>query len=596
MLSLIFENPQLNLNAIITLLLIAIITFVFIKLFSDDKPIEFTVPVPIEAKPGWVDGKILEKLNIKDPQNPGYITCYDPATGQLLSNIRAHTEQDVINSLKKVRNAQKKWALTTFAERRKVLKSLLNFIVKNQDEICWVSCRDTGKSLVDAKFGEILATCERIQWIIKKGEKALSPQYHESSMLLLYKIAKVMFEPLGVVAALVSWNYPFHNLIGPIISALFAGNGIIIKSSEQVAWSLQYYSEIIKVCLISCGHDPDIVQFLCGFPECGEALVKSGVDGLTFIGSPQVGKQIMSSSSTTLTPCILELGGKDCAILRQDVNLNQVIPIILRGVFQNSGQNCVGLERILVHESIYDEFVKIVEQKIKELRVGCALNDEEGVDVGALTMSDHLDRLSNLIKSTVSQGAKLLYGGYPFIHPLYPTAHYYTPTLLIDVTPEMPISKTEHFAPIMVVMKFRTDDEAIEIANASGYGLGNSVFTRDQRRGEWMVRRLRCGMVNVNDFGATYLCNLPFGGVGISGFGRFGGIEGLRQQCLMKSITLDRFPWLLQTSLPKILNYPISFGGSTFVSNLIKVVYENRLIDKLKGGIKLVIGESYKYE
>ncbi|CAG8687373.1 5064_t:CDS:2, partial [Racocetra fulgida] len=392
-----------------------------------------------------------------DPQNPGYIVCYDPATGQLLSNIRAHTEQDVVEALKKARNAQKKWAQTTFKERRKVLK---------------------------------------------------------------------------------------------------------IKSSEQVAWSLQYYSEIVKTCLISCGHDPDIVQFLCGFADCGEALVKSGVDGITLIGSPQVGRQVMSSSSTTLTPCTLELGGKDCAILRQDVNLRQIIPVILRGVFQNAGQNCIGLERILVHESIYDKFVKIIELRVRELRVGCALNDEE-----------------------VSQGAKLLYGGHPFVHPLYPTAHYYTPTLLIDVTPDMPISQTEHFGPIMVVMKFRTDDEAIEIANSSGYGLGNSVFTKDQRKGEWMARRLRSGMVNINDFGASYLCNLPFGGV-----------EGLRQQCLMKSITLDRFPWLIQTSIPKMLDYPVHFCGPMFVSNLVKTVYENRLLDKVKGIIKLIVKERIDYE
>ncbi|CAG8552510.1 15678_t:CDS:2 [Gigaspora rosea] len=592
----IIEISQFNLNAIIILLLTVVIAFVFAKLFSDDEPIEFSVPVPVEAKPGRVGGKILEKPNLKDPQNQGYITCYDPATGKLLANIRAHTEQDVIEALKKARNAQKKWAQTTFRERKKVLKSLLNFIVKNQEEICWASCRDTGKSMVDAKFGEILVTCERIKWTMKKGEKALSPQFHESSALLFYKVAKVEFEPLGVVAALVSWNYPFHNIMGPIITALFVGNGIIVKSSEQVAWSLQYYSEIVRTCLISCGHDPDIVQFLCGFPDCGEALVKSGVDGITFIGSPQVGRKIMSSSSPTLTPCILELGGKDCAILRQDANLKQAIPLLLRGVFQNAGQNCVGLERILVHESIYDEFVTIVEKRIKELRVGCVLDDEEGVDVGALTTSDQLDRLSTLIKSTVSQGAKLLYGGHPYIHPLYPTAHYYMPTLLIDVTPEMPISQTEHFGPIMVVMKFRTDEEAIEIANASGYGLGNNVFTKDQRRGEWMARRLRCGMVNINDFAASYMCDLPFGGVGISGFGRFGGEEGLRQQCLMKSITLDRFPSLLQTSNPRSLDYPVPYYGSTFISNLIKIFYENRLMDKAKGAIKLVFRENYNEE
>ncbi|CAG8472407.1 4337_t:CDS:10 [Funneliformis caledonium] len=442
------------------------------------------------------------------------------ATGQLLDTIRAHTKDDVKEALKKARDAQQNWVKTTFSERKRVLYSLLNFIIKNQEEICWVSSRDTGKTLVDGKFGEILVTCEKIRWIIKHGEKALATEYRGTSPVLPHKLAKIEYQPLGVVTALVSWNYPFHNVFGPIISSLFVGNGILIKSSEQVAWSMQFYSKIIKTCLMECGHDPDIVQFLCGFPECGEAVVRSGVDGITFVGSCEVGKQVMKAASDNLTPCILELGGKDCAIIRHDANLSQALPITMRGTFQNAGQNCVGLERILIHESLYDGFVVMVAEQIKRLKVGSILNDDDVVDIGAMTMSGQGERLQNLIQASVSEGAKLVLGGRPFTHPKYPTAQYFEPTLLIDVTPNMTILKQELFAPIMIVMKFSTDEEAIEICNSSPFGLGNSVFSGDQNKGEWMARRLRCGMVNVNDFGATYLCNLPFGGVGISGFGR----------------------------------------------------------------------------
>ncbi|CAG8478742.1 6507_t:CDS:2 [Acaulospora morrowiae] len=562
---------------------------------SEDKVVEFSVSVPAEAKPGWNGGKILDKPNLKDPKNLGYIQCYDPATGQLLDIIKAHTEKDVSEALRKARNAQKKWAQTSFAERRTVLKSLLNFIVKNQEEICWVSCRDTGKTFVDAKFGEIMVTCEKIRWTIKNGEKAISPQYRESPMIMPYKVPKIVFEPLGVVAALISWNYPFHNSFGPIISALFAGNGILVKCSEQVAWSMNYFSQIIKNCLAQCGHDPDVVQFLCGFPDCGEALVRSGVDGITFIGSPQVGRKVMQSASATLTPCILELGGKDCAIIRHDANLDRTIPIVLRGVFQNSGQNCIGLERIIVHEKLHDEFVKRVYDKVKLMRVGCSLNDEDRVDVGAITMSDQSERITALIKSAVSAGATLVHGGHPYFHPNYKTAQYYTPTLLTNVTSKMEISQTEVFAPVMVIMKFKTDEEAIEIANSAPYGLGNSIFTSNQDEGDLMARKLKCGMVGVNDFGVTYMCNLPFGGVGGSGFGRFGGVEGMRSQCLMKSVALDRYPSLIQTTIPQALNYPISTNGSMFVNSLIRAIYGNSLVDKIKASITMIQGGKRKF-
>ncbi|CAG8459724.1 11902_t:CDS:2 [Acaulospora colombiana] len=296
----------------------------------------------------------------------------------------------------------------------------------------------------------------------------------------------------------------------------------------------------------------------------------------------------MQSASATLTPCILELGGKDCAIIRHDANLDQTIPIILRGVFQNSGQNCIGFERIIVHEKLHDELVKKVYDKIKLMRVGCSLNDEDRADVGAITMGDQCERITALIKSAVSAGATLVHGGHAYIHPNYPTAQYYAPTLLTNVTSKMEISQTEVFAPVMIIMKFKTDEEAIEIANSAPYGLGNSVFTSNQGEGDQIARKLRCGMVGVNDFGVTYMCNLPFGGVGGSGFGRFGGVEGIRSQCLMKSIALDRYPSLIRTTIPQILNYPISTNGSMFVNNLIEVIYGNSLTDKIKAGIKMI--------
>ncbi|CAJ0625717.1 5850_t:CDS:2 [Entrophospora sp. SA101] len=498
----------------------------------------------------------------------GYIICYDPSTGQYLGKTRAHTDQDVQEALRKAQKAQNKWSKTSFAERNKFLNSLLNFIIKNQQEICWVSSRDTGKTLVDAEFGEILTTCERIRWTIENGEKELAPQYHDPSPILPYKIAKIVYQPF----------------------ALYSGNGILVKASEQVAWSMKYYENIIKTCLIACGHDPDIVQFLCGFAECGEAIVKSGVDGVTFIGSSEVGKKVMKTASYNLTPCILELGGKDCAIIRHDTNLNAAIPIIMRGTFQNSGQNCVGIERVLIHESLHDEFIKKVTKQIELMRIGSALNDNDQftVDVGALTMSGQAERLKSIVRTSINEGAKLMAGGDIYTHPKYPTSQYFQPTLITDVTKEMSIVQHELFGPIMVVMKFSTDEEAIEICNSSPYGLGNSIFTQNTPIAEEMSYRLRCGMVNINDFGSSYLSNLPFGGVGISGFGKFGGAEGIRSLCLKKSITLDKYPKFITTTIPRVVNYPLSTNSSIFVSSLVKTIYEIKISDKVKGLVALL--------
>jgi acyl-CoA reductase-like NAD-dependent aldehyde dehydrogenase len=215
----------------------------------------------------------------------------------------------------------------------------------------------------------------------------------------------------------------------------------------------------------------------------------------------------MRHASNTLTPVILELGGKDVAVIFDDADYDQVIQVSLRGTFQNSGQNCAGLERIVVQEGIYDKFVADMETKIKALRVGPSLG-KEPVDMGAMTMFTQLAKVQELVNDAVSKGARLLVGGKPFSHPVYPKGQYFTPTLLVDVTPRMRIAQEEVFGPVMVIMKFSNEQGAIALANSSEYALGSSVFTLDYERGERVAKQLRAGMCNVNDFGANYLCQV----------------------------------------------------------------------------------------
>ncbi|KAJ2762721.1 Meiotic Sister-Chromatid recombination aldehyde dehydrogenase [Coemansia sp. BCRC 34490] len=553
--------------------------------------IPFELRPPPESLPGWQGNEVLESPSIIVPGNPELIQCFDPATGRSLGQVKATTTDELEAKIERARKAQKTWAAMTFEQRRQVLRSLNEFVLSHQREICQVACRDSGKTLVDATLGEVLTTSAKLQWTIKNGEAALADDSRDPGFMMMYKRAKVVYQPRGVVAALVSWNYPFHNTIGPVISALFAGNAIVVKASEHVAWSMSYWEQMVKRALNVCGHDPDLVHFVTGFAEIGVAVTSSPrIDHITFIGSPEVGKLVMRSASANLTPVTLELGGKDCAVVFGDADMAQCVPVLMRSVIQNASQNCIGIERILVQDTAYEGFVDEMTRRIRAVRVGSILDDKPNtVDCGAMVLSNCADRLESLIEDAVSKGARCLVGGHRFAHPLHPKGQYFAPTLLVDVTPAMDITRNETFGPIMVVMKFADEKDALEKVHSSPYGLGSSVFSGDRSRGRRVALALRTGMANVNDFGVNYICqSLPFGGVGISGFGRFAGPEGLRSLCVEKAFTEDRFP-LVKTPIPPIVDYPIqdSEKGYQFTQQIVAFAYSDSWWGSIKAGLRL---------
>ncbi|KAI8379113.1 Aldehyde/histidinol dehydrogenase [Radiomyces spectabilis] len=583
-----FLDGQVTVSHWLTLGFGAFLGWVLLTVFNKPSVKRFHVRPPAAADPKWT-GPVLEKPSLQDPSDPSNIICYDPATGYHLGNIRAPTPAQVQLAYERTKEAQVQWAKTSFEQRRAVLRSLLAFVLENQETICRVGCRDTGKTMIDASLGEVITTCAKLRWTIDHGENVLADDYRDPGLMMMYKHAKIVYQPMGVVAALVSWNYPFHNALGPVISALMSGNGIIVKCSEYVAWSSQYYLEIVRACLAAHGHDPELVQFISGFADVGEAIVRSGVNHITFIGSPGVGKLVQRNAAEYLVPCLLELGGKDCAVLLKDADLKQAIPVLMRGVFQNCGQNCIGIERIVVAAEIYDQVVAEMQKRIGTLRQGSILADGEGVDCGAMTMGNQFEKLEGLVQEAVSRGARLLHGGKRYHHPKYPTGQYFEPTLLVDVTPDMAIANNETFAPIMVIMKHTGPEDAVRVVNACPYGLGSSVFSADKALAEKICLQLKAGMANVNDFAVNYLCqSLPFGGVGISGYGRFAGPEGLRGLCVPKALTTDRIPGV-KTPIPPILDYPIKSGGKGygFVQDLVTLIYNPEMVAKVKAGLGL---------
>ncbi|EON99021.1 putative succinate-semialdehyde dehydrogenase protein [Phaeoacremonium minimum UCRPA7] len=545
------EIPQYAWATLVAVLGAAVLLWTYAR---DDGPIiRYRVPSPKAPEPK----EILENPSIKASGTTA-IQCYAPATGQFLGFINPSTPAAIDRAVEQAAAAQKKWAATSFRERRRVLRSMLQHVLDNQEEICRVACLDSGKTMVDAQLGEILVTVEKLQWTLAHGERALRPDRRPTNLLMMYKANTVHYEPLGVVAALVSWNYPFHNLIGPIISAIFAGNGILVKTSEQTAWSATYFTSIARGALIAHGHDPALVQAVVCWPQtAGHITSHPGISHITFIGSRPVAHKVAASAAKALIPVVAELGGKDPSIILDSAkgDLSRIVETLLRGTFQSSGQNCIGIERIIASPKIYEKLVPVLEERVKALRLG------PGADIGAMISDASFSHLEGLVNDAVAQGARLLAGGKRFVHPDHPKGFYFSPTLLVDVTPEMEIANEECFGPIMVLMRAASGsaEDVLKYANAPDFGLGSSVYGRDSDPIlRAVVKGLKTGMVAVNDFATTYAVQMPFGGVAGSGYGRFAGEEGLRGLCNIKSVCEDRWGRMgVRTSIPPAIRYPV---------------------------------------
>jgi acyl-CoA reductase-like NAD-dependent aldehyde dehydrogenase len=338
-----------------------------------------------------------------------------------------------------------------------------------------------------------------------------------------------------------------------------------VKGSEATAWSSSYFASIATKALEACGHSPDIVQSMVCWPNVADHLTSHpSISHITFIGSRPVAHHVCASAAKALTPVCVELGGKDPAIVLDDMSngdFKRVASILMRGVFQSAGQNCIGIERIIALPNVYERLIDYLTPKIRALRPGSVLSSSTDtiIDVGASISDASFSRLEELIEDAVKHGARLLAGGKRYAHPDHPSGHYFTPTFLVDVTPDMAIAQTELFAPVFMLLRAETLDDAIAAANSTIYALGASVYGSNTTDLERVVREVHAGMVAVNDFAVFYMVQLPFGGRKGSGYGRFAGQEGLRSLCNQKSITRDRFAWAgVKTAIPPPMDVPLS--------------------------------------
>jgi acyl-CoA reductase-like NAD-dependent aldehyde dehydrogenase len=507
------------------------------------------------------------------------VPCHDPATLAPLGEVPVTPAAEVRQVVARARAAQQSWGRTTFAERRRVLGRVLEHLLDHADELCRLIARDAGKTLDNAVLGEVWPICEKLRHTIATGERDLAPE-KVSPGLLLHKVAQIEYQPLGVIGVICPWNFPLQNVLGPTIPALMAGNAVVVKVSEWVAWSMPRIQQIFDSAFNECGYSTDIVRLMTGYAETGAALCESGVDKIVFTGSMPNGRRVAAQCAKTLTPVILELGGKDAMIVCDDAHLEQAVHAALAGTMISSGQMCLAAERVIVFARVHDELVERVVAEVGKLRQGPPLGDRP-VDVGAMTMPHQVEIVERLVRDAVDKGASVRIGGQRADGL---GGQYFMPTVLTGVTPEMAIAREETFGPVVCIFKVQDEDEAVRLANVTEYGLGSTVFTTSTARARRITAELRAGSTVVNDFGLAYMANaLPFGGVGGSGYGRLNGREGLRAMCNQKSVLRDRFPLHRAIKL-----YPVQPGDYDRSRAVVELLYRRDLGKRAAALVSLV--------
>lgn len=456
------------------------------------------------------------------------LSMQNPATGEALGTLTEATPEQVEQAMTRARIAYQGWSGTSLSERLSYLPRIRQYLVDHGEEIARKISEATGKIAMEAYLTEIFVTIDTIRFYEKHAHQMLSDQPVPTPLVLWPKKSYIHYKPMGVVAVISPWNYPFQLAVIPVLSALVAGNTVILKPSEVTPSTGLLIEEMFAAVSMPEG----VVTVLHGGREVGAALVASRPDKIFFTGSVNTGKKIMAAASEHLIPVELELGGKDPMIIFEDAHLERAANGALWGAFTNSGQVCMSVERLYVHEKVYPEFLRLVTEKAKALRQGYPAQAE----VGSMTSAGQIAIVREHVEEALAAGATLVTGGIPSTDSMF-----IAPTILTNVTSEMKIMRDETFGPVLPIMTFTSEEEAIRLANSSPYGLNASVWSADKTKADRVARQLDSGNVCINDVIISYANpHLPFGGVKQSGIGRYRGPSGL--QAFTHSISVIHDP------------------------------------------------------
>ena len=459
----------------------------------------------------------------------GTFDSLNPITGDVVATHPVHSEEEVRAAVARARDAAAWWSALTYDERDTHLSAWKGVVTRRIAQLADVVHQETGKPHGDATLEAALAI-DHLAWAAGNAEKVLKRRRVPSGLVMANQSASVAYEPLGVVGVIGPWNYPVYTPMGSIAYALAAGNAVVFKPSEYTPgvgeWLARTFQETVG---------RPVLQVVTGLGETGAALCRSGVDKVAFTGSTETGKRVMAACSETLTPVVIEAGGKDALIVDSDADIEAAADAALWGACANAGQTCAGVERVYVHERVYDEFLDQLVTKAKDLRADAG----PGAQMGPITMPKQIDIIRSHIQDALDRGGRAVVGGADAVGE-----RFVQPTILVDVPEDSLAVQDETFGPTMTVAKVRDMDEAVALTNGTRYALGSTVFSKSH--GMEIAERIRSGMTAINGvitFGA--IPSLPFGGVGESGFGRIHGPDGLREFTYPKAIAKQRFKPLL---------------------------------------------------
>ncbi|MBS1996076.1 MAG: aldehyde dehydrogenase family protein [Cyanobacteria bacterium SZAS LIN-2] len=457
----------------------------------------------------------------------------NPATRAVLGRVPVSSEDDVRLAVERAWHAYEDWQLTSIKKRAKHIANLRKIIASRADEIAQLISEEVGKPLPESYFSELSGPLDTCLWLINSGEKLLADQAVTlTNPLLATKQSLITYEPLGVVGIISPWNYPFSIPMMTAIMALYAGNSVVIKPSEKSPLIGIKIGELF----LEAGFPPGCVEIITGDRQTGEYLSKSRLGRLIFTGSVGGGQGIIAQSANSLTPVSLELGGKDAAIVLPDAPIEWTARGLTWGAFTNAGQACASVERVyIVKGKQTDELIKAIVSATQKLKVGPSSDPLS--DMGPLIDQSQLDKVAAHVEDAVARGAKVLAGG-RVREDL--GGFFFEPTVLTDVTHDMKIMKEETFGPVLPIMVVDSEDQAVELANDSEFGLCATIWAGKLARAECVARDINVGTVLINDVLFSHAVpQLPWGGLKKSGFGRGHSVFGLHDLCNIKHISID---------------------------------------------------------
>ncbi len=455
---------------------------------------------------------------------------HSPVDGSLIAEVPICQADDVTAAAQRARTAAKQWAATPLRSRCKIMLAFGELLLANRDQLLDIMQTETGKARVSA-FEELADAAMTARYYAHSANSHLRERRRQGAIPFLTS-TRERFVPKGVVGIIAPWNYPLTLAVSDAIPALLAGNGVVLKPDSQTPLTALAAVDL----LVEAGVPADLFGVVTGpGRDIGQPLIDA-VDYMMFTGSTATGRVIGAACGERLIGYSAELGGKNPMIVAADANLDRVVEGFVWAAFANSGQLCISVERLYIHDAVYDELVPRLVERVNRIRLGNGY--DWSVEMGSLVSADQLAKVRAHIDDAVAKGATILAGGRhrddigPFVHE---------PTLLAGVTDDMLCARAETFGPVVAIYRVSDDEEAIQLANDSEYGLNASVWA-SPARGKAIARRLRTGTVNINEgYAAAWASHdAPMGGMGISGLGRRHGREGIRKFTESQTISVQR--------------------------------------------------------